>query len=264
MRDVYISLFKTLNIRMQMDLCSICHEQFDLSLGKGMVIAKHVNDKKIEDSRNRGHYFHRSCIEEWKKHCKVCFICPMDRDEIYKLYNVPNYEFIKFDIKYYESDMLRVLKECQRNKHFMQQIDDVNQVDRNNKTLAYYACYMGDYITVRGLLLRGANFHQATGAHKFTPFMAAICQNHTSIVTKLLNNKVIRQGIDTMDQYGMTGFMYACKLSHNFIITEFLIHDVLTSPQVRYCLNAYMDRFMNDPLYGKDIIHKLNHFLKPK
>ena len=139
-----------------MDMCAICHEPFD---GKTpIVIAKHSADRSLEESRKRGHYFHRSCLEQWKKHCclrydthdlPVGFICPMDRDEIGRLYTVPNYELVKFDLKYYDSDMLKVMNECRLNKHFLQQIIDIDETDKRNKTLAYYACYLGDLVDTR-------------------------------------------------------------------------------------------------------------------
>jgi hypothetical protein len=255
-----------------MDMCAICHEPFD---GKTpIVIAKHTADKTLEESRKRGHYFHRSCLEQWKKHCHVTFdsqdlpvgfICPMDRDEICRLYSVPNYELIGFDLRYYDSDMLRVMNECRTNRNFFQQITDIDETDKRNKTLAYYACYLGDYQIVSRLLLAGADFNKPVGDYGFTPLMAAVCQNHYSIVNKLLMNKTVKQGCPFVtDKSGTTAFMYACKACHDRIITEFLLLEVPTVHQVRYCLILYREEFHADELFGKEIIHKLNHYLKFK
>ena len=255
-----------------MDLCSICREHFDGSTP--IVIAKHTTDRTLEDSRRRGHYFHRSCLEQWKKHCSITydtldlpvgFICPMDRDEICRLYSVPNYELVGFDIRYYDSDMLRVMNECRLNRNFLQQITDIDETDRRNKTLAYYACYLGDYQLVLRLISAGADFNKLVGDHGFTPLMAAVCQNHYNIVNRLLANKIVRQQcVQTIDNNGMTAFMYACRSCHDRIITEFLVNEIPTAHQVRYCLTLYRDEFNADELYGRDIIHKLNHYLKPK
>jgi hypothetical protein len=254
-----------------MDLCSICREHFD---GKTpIVIAKHTADRTLEDSRKRGHYFHRSCLEQWKNHClfnddthdlSVGFICPMDRDEICRLYSVPNYELVRFDIRYFDSDMLRVLNECRSHRQILQQITDIDETDRRNKTLAYYACYLGDYQMVTRLMAMGADFNKPVGDHGFTPLMAAVCQNHYSIVSKLLSNKIIKQQCSLiMDKSGMNAFMYACRGCHDRIITEFLVNDIPTAHQVRYCLTLFADEFKADELYGKEIVHKLNHYLKP-
>jgi hypothetical protein len=252
-----------------MDLCSICHEHFDKT--SLIVIAKHTSDKTLDDSRKRGHYFHRACLEMWKKHCSVVydshdlpvgFICPMDRDEICRLYTVPNYELIGFDMRYYDSDMLRVLNECRRNRNFLQQITDIDETDRRNKTLAYYACYLGDYQLVCRLIGAGADFNKHGGDHGFTPLMAAVCQNHYNIVSKLLANRKTRQHCCTViDRSGMNAFMYACKGCHDRIITEFLNNEIPTAHQVRYCLVIFSPEFRLDELYGRDIIHKLNHYL---
>ena len=253
-----------------MDLCSICRENFDSS--SAIVIAKHCSDKSLEESRKRGHYFHRSCIETWKKHCcitydsqdlSVGFICPMDRDEIARLYTTANSDIIGFDIKYYDSDLLKVLQECKTNKHLLQQIENINEVDKRNKSLAYYACYLGDYQVVSRLLTKGADFHMNVGMGGFTPFMAAVCQNHYNIVLKLFSSKVLRIKINTTDIKGMTGFMYACKLGHTRIITAFLNDKIPTMHEVRYCLSLYRREFDEDKLYGKEIIHKMTHYLKP-
>jgi hypothetical protein len=254
-----------------MDICSICHEPFDCK--QQIVIAKHVSDRNLEESRKRGHYFHRSCLDQWKKHCiltydtqdlPVGFICPMDRDEICRLYTVPNYEIVGFDIRYYDSDMLRVLNECRVNRHFIQQISDIDEVDRKNKTLAYYVCYLGDYNIAIKLLAAGADFNKHVGDSGFTPLMAAVCQNHSNIVNRLLANRQVRQGCNAMDHAGMTAFMYACKGCFNRIITDFLVNEIPTPHQVRHCLVCFKAEFESDTLYGKEIMHKLNHYLKPK
>ena len=253
-----------------MDICSICHEQFDAS--SVIVIAKHVTDKTIDLSRKRAHYFHRSCIETWKKHCSVkydtedlnfSFICPLDRDKISRLYTISAADIVKFDLKYYDSDLLKVIKECKTNKHLIQNIVHIDEFDIRNKTLAYYACYIGDYNVVSKLITKSANFHIPTGLSGFTPFMAAVCQNHYNIVLKLLSSKGIRNGIHTADNKGLTAFSYACKFCHNNIITAFLNDKIPTVHQVRYCLAVYRNDFDNDPLYGKEIIQKLTHYLKP-
>ena len=254
-----------------MDLCTICREPFDCL--QQIVIAKHVTDRSMEDSRRRGHYFHRACLDQWKKHCSITydthdlpigFICPMDRDDISRLYTVPNYELVGFDIKYYDSDMIRVINECRTNKNLIQQITDIDELDKHNKTLAYYACYLGDYSIVLKLLAKGAVFNKPVGDFRFTPCMSAVCQNHFNIVAKLLANKHVKQKANVADQSGMTAFMYACKLCLNRIITEFLVNEIPSLSQVRYCITAYRNEFTADPLYGKEIIHKLNHYLKPK
>jgi hypothetical protein len=256
-----------------MDICSICHEPFDGV--KPIVIAKHVSDRNLDESRKRGHYFHRSCLDEWKKHCgrdhniAAGFICPMDRDEICQLHTVPNYELVKFDLMYYDSDMLRVLNVCRErfkgfNKHFLQQIKDIDEQDRKGKTLAYYVCFLGDYNIALKLLTAGADFNKHIGSHGFTPLMAAVCQNHSNIVNRLLSSRQVRQGCNTMDNFGMTAFMYACKGCFNRIITDFLVNEIPTAHQVRHCLVAFKVEFDADTLYGKEIIHKLNHYLKPK
>ena len=253
-----------------MDLCSICRENFDSS--SLIVIAKHSTDKSLDESRKRGHYFHRSCIETWKKHCSirydsedlpVGFICPMDRDEITRLYTAASSDIIGFDIKYYDSDLLKVLQECKSNKHLLQQIENINELDKKNKSLAYYACYLGDYQLVCRLLLKGADFNMSVGMYGFTPFMAAVCQNHYNIVLKLFTSKTCRSKIHSIDNKGMTGFMYACKLGHSRIITAFLNDEIPTNHQVRYCLMLYREDFNDDKLYGKEIIHKMTHYLKP-
>jgi len=254
-----------------MDVCSICRDCFDGQ--QQIVIAKHVTDRTLEESRRRGHYFHRTCLDQWKKRCLITydtqdlpvgFICPMDRDEICRLYTVPNYELVGFDLKSFDSDMVRVINECHTNRTLLLQIKDIDEIDKHNKTLAYYACYLGDFLIVTKLIARKADFNKPVGDLKFTPLMAAVCQNHSIIVSKLLANKVIRQGSNITDQSGMTAFMYACKLCLNRVVTEFLANDIPSLHQVRYCLTAYRDEFVADHLYGKEIIHKLNHYLKPK
>jgi hypothetical protein len=244
-------------------MCSICQEPFDTH--QPIIIVKHTNDKSLDDSRKRNHYFHRNCIEIWKKQCITSgssFCCPLDRDEICKLYTVPQYEIINFDLNYYDSDLLKALQSYKG--ELVKQLESVDEIDKRGKTLAYYACYIGEYSIIVKLLSAGANFNKPINNEGFTPLMAAVCQNHQTIVSKLLSNKTVRQSANIMDISGMTAFMYACKYSYNLIITDFMLYNIPSVTEVRNCLQTYKKVFDTDILYGKEIIHKMLHYLKPK
>ena len=248
-----------------MDVCSICHNTFTHECGS-VVIVKHGNDRNIDMSRKRGHYFHRECIDEWKRSCvekELDNICPLDRDPISRLYTVPNYQLVGFDISIYNTDFKQVLSQVKVTSKVLDQFDDINEVDRNNKTLAYYACRYGNMTLIRALLRKGANFNQPCGDHNFTPLMSAVCQGYHKIVQRLLSVKTVQEHCNASDGYHETAFGYACK--HHFcnIIAEFLNHKLVTKHQVTYCLQLYYDSYKKDTLFGDEIIDRLLHYLKP-
>lgn len=239
--------------------CCICSETYASNPDKQIVIVKHANDRTINDSRKRGHYFHRECIAKWK--AEQC-VCPLDRDPIARTYTVPGYKLVGFELSMYDHDYRRVLTDIKVTDDLLAQISDIDEVDRNGKTLAFYACQLGNYTLVCKLLRRGANFNMSCGRGKFTPLMAAICHGHQKISLKLLSTKKVADGIAAADGTGTTAFGYACQYVRYSVIKEFILRELITHHQVRYYLDMYRPTFKQDALYGDEIIGMLCYYLK--
>lgn len=262
------------SIPYSMDICSICQEEFkpekgDMSSLVDVVLVKHRTDQSITQSRKRAHYFHSACIEGWKaeysQRCTETFkgdICPLDRDLISSCHRVKSYA-VGFDLSVYNNSYRELLLSYRVvPEKLLEKIVDIDEVDNQNKTLAYYACQYGNYVLVERLLKRKADFNRGTGDHNFTPLMAAVCSGHYEIIKRLLSNKVVRLGCGVQDQYGKTAFTYGCEARYVGIITEFLNHDCVNTEEVRHNLIQFSPAYHRDKMYGYELISKMHYYLR--
>lgn len=239
-----------------MDECCICCQKFQHRTDK-IVIIKHSNDDTLTISRKRGHYFHHTCIQEWRSDHGTC---PLDRDHIAKLYTVPDYQVTGLELGLYNYDYNCVLKSIKANDTLLDQFTNINEVDKNNRTLPFYACKLGNYTLVSKLLKRGGDFNMACGRDGFTPLMTTICHYHVKIALKLLSNKMVQSNVNIFDTGGRTAFSYACELEQPNIIREFIIRKLVTPHQVRYSLDQYRSLYTGHK--GKEIIELMCSYLK--
>ena len=241
-----------------MDECCICCQRFQDRVDK-IVIIKHSNDDNLNVSRKRGHYFHHSCISEWRREHGTC---PLDRNRIARLYTVPGYQIVGLELGLYNYDYRDLLRQINVNNTVLDQLSSVDEIDKNNRTLAFYACKVGNYSLVTRLLKREANFNRPCGRDGFTPLMAAVCHYHSKIVTKLLTNRKVTDGIDTYDSCGHTAWSYACQLHQADIIKEFIDRKLVTTHGARYQLELHRADWTKLGKQGTDIISLLCHYLK--
>ena len=243
-----------------MDNCPICQEQFKSA--DIIVIIKHRDDANIEMSRKRGHYYHRTCIEAWRGQGHD--MCPMDRDVIGRLYTVPGYQIVKFDLQDYDNDYNNLLARYQVNARLLEIIEDINQPDKYGRTLAYYACRFGNYGLVMALLRRNADFNYACGDAHFTPLMVAVCYNNLSIVHRLLMASSVLAGIDRQDKSGHTAFQYACRYGHVAIINDFFVLRLVSRDEVKYMYDVMFEKYRTGQiLFGGEIITKMLDYMRP-
>lgn len=248
-----------------MDFCPVCQEPYTNQ--SDIVIVKHRGDRDLSESKQRGHFFHAICLNQWREQCRKQdnnAICPLDRDPISRIYRIPNYELLGFDLGIYNHDYRNLITSIKINHSLLKQLaqNGIDEVDCNNKTLAYYACEYGNYNLVCKLLKYRAQFQKSNGFNGFTPLMVAICKNYTEIAKKLLCNTEVLANIYYTDNYGMSAFYYACKFIRYNIAIEFLSRKIPTSHHVRYVLNTYRTDIEQDTLYGRDLIHLMLHYLK--
>lgn len=245
-----------------MMMCSICHDNFRAGKGeKHIVLVKHEGDKNINKSRQRKHYFHEDCIREWLETSEQ-HICPLDRDVVTRIYDVPNYEVVGFDIDDYNSDFQELLVNHNVPDRLVDLIIDVETLDKNCRTIAYYACRYGNYSLVDKLVRRRANFNVQTGRNNTTPLMAAVIHNQREIVKKLLSSKVVQESCGCQDDFGKTAFTYACELHHRGIIVEFLNKELINSAEVLNNLRIYRSSLKADKMFGEEIIGDLCHYAR--
>lgn len=244
-----------------MDICPICHANLKTN-DEIVVIVKHVGDGKLENSRKRGHYFHMNCIKIWKQKLlkeENSFICPLDRDTICSVHKIPDYQVMGLDLNQYDQDYYKMVNSAKLSANVLSTLDDINETDRFGKTLAYYACMIGNFNLVTRLLRLDADFGIAN-LDGFTPLMIAICQGHIKIVLKLLANKKIQNNISQSDNKGMCAYYYACKYIRKPIIIDFLSRKLVTKHQVRQALLTYREDI--HAIHGKELIQLMFHSLK--
>lgn len=237
-----------------MDECCICYQPFHQRTDK-IVIIKHSNDDTLTVSRKRGHYFHHDCIQQWKMEHGTC---PLDRDPISRLYTVPDYQILGLEMGLYNYDYYDLLKNIKITDQLLEQFK--SEADKNNKTLAFYACKLGNYALVTKLLKRGEDFNRPCGANGFTPLMVAVCHYHAKIVLRLLSNQSVQDNINVYDKSGNTAFSYACSTNQLSIIKEFITRKLVSSHQVRYSLAQYRSQYNSNE--RRDIMGLMNHYLK--
>jgi len=240
-----------------MNICCICHEIYTSPI----VIIKHVNDQSLDVSRKRGHYFHKQCMEIWKKNTPEA-ICPLDRDLVLKMYTVPLYQVTGFNMDEYDNDFLVVIKQIKVTDKVLESLENLESIDKNGRTLAYYACRFGNYSLVCKLLLKDVNFNSSFGHGGFTPLMVAVCYNSYKIIQKLLSCKKVLENINVHDKTGKTAFGYACYYGYSKIISEFLFTKLIEKHEVVHNLELYRNKYIEDALYGKDIIDEMLYYTK--
>ena len=257
-------------------VCCICYEHYDCS--SDIVIIKHVNDATLAVSRKRGHYFHKHCLLKWRD---THGTCPLDRDKILKLYTVPVYQIVGLEMGMYDYDYYHVVHQIKINDILLDQwtsSKDIDDPDKKNKTLAFYACQIGNYALVSKLKRRGADFYRLCGHSDFTPLMVAVCHNHYTIVEKLLPRpKPGKDGKDGKDGKGVGGehpvvyqsdkqghnaFYHACQYAYADIIKLFLRRNLATRHQVAYNLGIHRDQYNNDDRVGQEIISVMRRYLR--
>lgn len=236
--------------------CSICYDEFNIK--SDIVIIKHQNDTNINVSRKRGHYFHRSCMEQLKEHDEKIFLCPLDRDPVARLYKVAFHEVIGLKLEYYD-DFYNLVKSIKLSNKLLDQIQNIDEIDTKGHTLAYYACRYGDLNLIKALMQRRANFNLGDKSN-FTPLMVAVSYNHLHIVKYLLQQDSIRLGANTHDNNGHTAFCYACKNAYCAIIKEFLALCIPSRETVMFNLDNLRYKFKQDHVYGVEILRALGGF----
>ena len=234
-------------------ICPICHDTF--SSEQSMVLIKHATDNDIQQSRLRGHYFHTACLTQWMHLGKGG--CPLDRDPIRTLYRTNYYESGNVTGSY--RSLLQDIKIT--NYMLDQYFTDINSIDDEGKSLAYYACHWGHDDLVAKLLKRGANFHLADN-NGFTPLMAAVSNNHYHIVSRLLKNKKVQSRINQRDFRGKNIFDYACSHLCFTIICDLLDTKLIDVHQVHQNITDYWDTFNSGKMYGLEILDLLFAYTK--
>lgn len=236
-----------------MEECCICCQKFQQRTDK-IVIIKHNNDDNLSISRKRGHYFHNTCIQRWRDQHGTC---PLDRDPISKLYSVPEYQVLGLELGLYNYDYSDLLANVKVNDILLDQISNINDVDKHNRSLVFYACKLGNYSLVSKLLKRGGDFNLPCGNEGFTPLMVAICYYHSKITIMLLANRSVQDKINCADHTGNTAFSYACSTMQLDVIKEFIRWKLVLPGILRYNLDLLRPQFKLNGSKGQDIINLL-------
>lgn len=230
------------------DTCPICHGPLE----QGVVLVKHVDDGKIENSRLRSHYFHSECIAKWRRKNNIC---PLDRVEICSVYRTPRY--IGVDLRE-DHDLYEIAKSVV-GPSVLATIEGIDEVDSEGRTLAFHACSSGNFKLVNNLL-KTSDFTIAT-PKGVTPLMISIINGHSTIALKLLSRRALKHTFGQTDNYGMCAFYYACKHARGSIIIDMLARLIPTKFQVRHALSAYATIIEHN--HGSDLSRSLTHYLKP-
>jgi hypothetical protein len=255
-------------------ICPICHAD----LSENIILVTHESDHDINAAQKRGHYFHRECIENWRdyqinddlsdllpdwaQNLNITYYCPMDRDPVKSLHETSVHHIHPFDLCDYNGDFKVVLNTLPVDKEIIDQMDDIDEVDCNNRTLAYYACSRGHVKLVLILMRKGANFLYRCDWTGFTPLMAAINSGHVTLVRMLLRNPKIREKIITQaDDNGLVSFYHACAGAHYQIVHAFLKEDLYTTHQLSYAYRVYGYTLINHKTYGRSFLSLFHSYL---
>jgi ankyrin repeat protein len=184
----------------------------------------------------------------------------LDRDPISRLYTIPDYQVIGLELGLYDYDYLSMLQNIKPTDSLLDQLPSIDEVDKNNRTLTFYACKLGNYSLVTKLLKRSSDFNRPCGANDFTPLMAAVCYHHVRIVLRLLSHKDVQSQCNVHDRNGHTAFSYACQLGQLDLIRDFISRNLVTPHQVRYNLEQYRSTYVGTK--GKDILGVMFNYLK--
>ena len=194
--------------------CSHCLEFFykdDI-----VLLLVHVIDGKsegIKQAKKRGHIFHEDCIRD--KYTE----CPFDR---YKISSVKRYkynELITINLIGYSTDYYQLL-DSKPHSISLQNVNNINYLDNNGKTLFYCACQRNDEAVITKLIKFGANVNIGDN-NFFTPLMVLTCLNHLGSIKKF-NRDVV--DINAVDSTGNTALDYAVKYG-NYAILDYFIRN---------------------------------------
>lgn len=238
-------------------LCSICREEFNTK-DSDIVIIKHHSDKNLSISRLRGHYFHRSCIYEWRKHSGTKF-CPLDRECIRSLYHVPSHLLCGLDLCNYDN-FYELYNKIKINNSTLKVINNINKRDFSGRTLIYCACQNNNLQLVKKLVKTGAD-PSIPNFNGFTPLMISISNNQRPMTQYLLKLKPVLEDLNAIDNKGWTALEYAVSKCRLNAVTLLLNTERIKLSIIRNLISIY-SKPLKKQLFGESIINDLFLYLR--
>lgn len=235
--------------------CPICKDHFKPG-DTNIIVVKHTTDNTIANSKKRGHFFHRDCMQRWGEKS-----CPLDRDPFTRMYHIDyrvldGLNLLDFSCYYV------LLKDIKISDDVIKNIRNINSQDESGKTLFYLACQNGNIKLVRKLFRIGAN-PLIANSDGFTPLMIAICNFHKPIYQYLLRNKAVRGNISVSDNKGRTAFYYAAKNSNISAVKAFLNNYLLTVKEIeRFLIYEQQQLMERKDKTGHIIVSELVSYCK--
>jgi len=235
-------------------LCSICLKHFQS--GDEILIIKHQDDENLSVSRQRGHYFHNGCIEQWRKIKKIC---PLDRELIRSAHKVPAHIICGLDLADYDN-FYELFHNIKFNNQTLEVLSHPNHRDCLGRTLIYCACQTGNLLVLRKLIKIGAD--PTIGNERgFTPLMLAASINNIEIAKFLLKLPKIQKNINNVDHRGWTALEYAVSKRHITIVKLLLHTDQIPTATASYLIGIYQHK-IKKRLFGVTIVNELFDYVK--
>lgn len=246
--------------------CPICKGGFHSS-DSAICIVKHISDKTITESRKRGHYYHRHCMDAWKKNQldrDKCICCPLDREPIKCMYTVGPYMLFGMDLKDYTDfyDLIETGKNTIRlSDRVLEKIVNINEMDHKGRTLIYCAVQRGMDTLTKRLMRKGAD-PTICDSNGFSPLMLTICNNNYELFSHFIRNKKVIDTISKADKFGITPLQHACIYCRYKMLSDILLTENIDKRQVSYAIEMYRGKLEKDTMYGKDSLKILYSYLK--
>lgn len=192
--------------------CSICQEQFG-SADTNIVIVKHQSDKSLDQSRTRGHYFHRNCLNTWAEYSGKR-VCPLDREQVRSVYQVPPYLICGLNLSQH-SNFYELYATMNINARVVNSInrESTNHRDKAGRTLFYCACQRNDLKLAKALVKLGADCTIAN-SQGFTPLMVSVSNKQYDLCSWLLRQSAILDTIHAVDHMGLSALEIALLNKH--------------------------------------------------
>ena len=236
------------------NICSICKEKFS-ETDSNIIIVKHCNDSSLSESRKRGHYFHRFCIDQWRRYGNR--VCPLDREQIRSTHHIPGHIVCGLDLNNFDNfyKLTTSLKPSD-----LTSIKDINIRDFHGRTLFYCACQVNNMKLVKNLIKYQAD-PSIPNNRGFTPLMLAVCNNSIELFQYLLRNRKVLSSLKSTNKKGWTALEYAVSRRHLTATNAILDTYQFNNEYIHYLISVYYSKLQNK-LFGKDIINNLFIYLK--
>lgn len=227
--------------------CALCLDFFKKEDYISLII--HSIDGKNEGlklAKKKAHIFHEKCI------IGKFSSCPLDRCKIFSSRKYKYAHLFAINLIGYSNDYYSLI-DNKPSTISVTNVENLNYLDNNGKTLLYCACQRNDEKLIAKLIKCGADVNIGD-RNNFTPLMILSSLNFNQSLRKFKDSRIDHININAEDNSGKTAMDYAIS-TKNFQSLEFIIYNFqINTINVKKIYNEI--KYLKEP---EDILYNIKN-----